>query len=153
VTASVGGLQMLVDRTYDSTDKRVGDFGVGWRVAVTNFRVSANRALGAGGWVQYDANCFFGLCLTAVPATTPHFVTVPWPDAHQEIFDFTPTGGTNIFNDAGAAFAARPGTGTTSTLAPVSPTSLGYDYAGNLDDGSGPYSPTQFQLTTNDGRV
>jgi hypothetical protein len=32
-----------VTRTYDSRDKRVGDFGVGWTLDVKNIRLQKNR--------------------------------------------------------------------------------------------------------------
>ena len=56
----VNGFQMQVRRTYDSIDKRVGDFGVGWKVELVNFRTSTNRALGAGGWTDDTA---MAICL------------------------------------------------------------------------------------------
>src|SRR5262249_25003648 len=37
-------------RTYDSADKTVGDFGVGWHLELARFRVDTNGALGSGGW-------------------------------------------------------------------------------------------------------
>src|SRR5258708_26217847 len=88
---------MQVRRTYDSFDKQVGDFGVGWRVSLSNFRVSTNRTLGAGGWTQYNTQCGLGLCLTAFRSSAPHFVTVVFPDQHTEVFDFSAAGSPNIF--------------------------------------------------------
>ncbi|MDQ6838293.1 MAG: hypothetical protein M3137_08205 [Actinomycetota bacterium] len=148
----VNGFEMQVSRTYDSTDARIGDFGVGWHVAVSNFRTSTNRKLGAGGWVQYGTNCFGALCLYAFRTTTPHYVTVTFPDGHEEQFDFTPQGGSTLFNAANAAFTARPGTGTTSRLS--SPASLGLTTSGDLvDDGGKIFNPQRFTLTTRNGRV
>src|SRR6185437_3185845 len=53
-----------------------------------------------------------------------------------------------------AAFTPVPGTGTTSTLEALD-TDIAYDFAGNIDSGLfGPlYAPTQFKLTTRDGKV
>ncbi|HKV29950.1 MAG TPA: RHS repeat-associated core domain-containing protein [Candidatus Dormibacteraeota bacterium] len=150
----VNGFQMQVQRTYDSIDKRVGDFGIGWHLGLTNFRVSANRQLGARGWTEYPTSCIFGLCFYAFKTATPHYVTVTFPDQHQEIFDFTPQGGAGLLYWQGsAAFTARPGTGTTSTLEVAGDGSLSYDFAGNLVGGSGYFNPTRFKLTTHDGRV
>jgi len=154
LSVPVNGFQMQVRRTYDSFDKRVGDFGIGWHVGLTNFRVSANRQLGAGGWSEYPTLCIFGLCFYAFKTSAPHYVTVTFPDQHMEIFDFTPQGGAGILYWQGsAAFTARPGTGTTSTLEVSGDSSLSYDFAGNLGNGSGYYNPTRFKLTTHDGRV
>ena len=71
LSVGVGGLPMQVRRTYDSFDKSVGDFGVGWRVEVANFRVSTGRALGLGGWTMYNKQCFFGLCITGFTSSIP----------------------------------------------------------------------------------
>jgi hypothetical protein len=150
----VSGYLMQVRRTYDSYDKRVGDFGVGWHVEVSNFRVSANRQLGAGGWTEYPSQCIFGLCFYSFKTSTPHYVAVTYPDQHQEVFDFTPQGGAGVFYFQGnAAFTARPGTGNTSKLEVFGDSGLSYDFAGNLVGGSGYFNPTQFKLTTKDGRV
>ena len=148
----VNGFQMQVRRVYDSTDKHVGDFGAGWHVELANFRITTNRQLGAGGWTQYNSFCSLGLCLTGFKTATPHFVTVIFPDGHSEVFDFTPTGGTNVFLGGGAAFTARQG--TFSTLQADGDPSLSYNFDGNLYGANGlPYDPQRFKLTTRDGRV
>ena len=49
MTVGVGGLPIQVNRTYDSFDKAVGDFGHGWSVDLGDFRVSTNGPLGQGG--------------------------------------------------------------------------------------------------------
>jgi RHS repeat-associated protein/uncharacterized repeat protein (TIGR01451 family) len=155
VDAPVNGLPMQVLRTYDSTDKRVGDFGVGWQVSVGNFRISANRKLGAGGWTEYPTQCSLFGCAWSFKSSVQHTVTVTFPDQHQEKFDFTPSGGFSVFYFLGAAaFTAVPGTGTTSTLEALD-NGISYDFAGNIDsDLFGPlYSPTRFKLTTRDGRA
>jgi RHS repeat-associated protein/uncharacterized repeat protein (TIGR01451 family) len=154
MSVPVNGFQMEVRRRYDSIDKSQGDFGIGWRVDVVSFRTAPNRVLGAGGWSMFDTSCVFGLCLTAFKSSVPHYVSVTFPDQHTEIFDLTPQGGTNVFWTATAAYTARPGTGTTSTLAPVDGGALTYRGDGNLYDPSGQvYDPHQFKLTTLDGRV
>jgi RHS repeat-associated protein len=154
LSVPVNGFQMEVRRTYDSIDKRVGDFGFGWHVDVANFRVSVNRQLGAGGWTEYPTSCIFGLCFYAFKTSAPHYVTVTFPDQHQEIFDFTPQGGAGILYWQGnAAFTPRAGTGNTSKLEVAGDSSLSYDFAGNLVGASGYFNPTRFKLTTHDGRV
>jgi RHS repeat-associated protein/uncharacterized repeat protein (TIGR01451 family) len=151
----VNGMRMQVLRSYDSTDKRVGDFGVGWQVSLGNFRISANRTLGAGGWTEYPTTCTLFGCAWKFKSSVPHTVTVTFPDRHQEQFDFTPNGGFSVFYFLGsAAFTAVPGTGTTSTLEALD-SEISYDFAGNIDSGLfGPlYAPTRFRLTTLDGRA
>src|SRR3989442_1639230 len=149
LAVSIGGLPIEVDRVYDSTDKAVGDFGVGWRADLVSFRAATGRPLGLGGWTQYNAQCFFGLCLTAFRTSTPHAVTVTWPGGRQEIFDFTPDGGTNIFWTGSAKFTGRPG--TTSTLQAVGPTGLDYFADGNLYSGGVVDDPQRYVLTAKDG--
>jgi RHS repeat-associated protein len=153
LSVPVGGFQMEVRRTYDSIDKSAGDFGVGWKVNIANFRVASNRILGAGGWTQYNSSCTLGLCFTAFKNSAQRFVTVTFPDQHTEVFDFTPGGGTNIFWSCTPHFTARGSIGTTSTLVPLDDTSCSYTGDGNIYGANGLYSPKQFQLTTKDGRV
>ena len=151
----VNGLKMTVQRTYDSTDKRVGDFGVGWHVDLSNVRVTTNGPLGSGSWSLFPTSCTL-FCTYGFASSTPHFVTVTYPDGHQEVFDFTPSGGVGPFYFLGtAAFSARPGTGTTSTLVALD-SSVTYGFDGTLQAGLGSgavYNPTRFQLTTRDGKV
>src|SRR5262249_54929107 len=135
--------------------KRVGDFGVGWQVSLGNFRISANRVLGAGGWSEYPTTCTLFGCAWRFRSTVEHTVTVTFPDRHQEQFDFTPAGGVSVFYFLGsAAVPPVPGTGTTSTLEALD-SGISYDFAGNIDtDLFGPlYAPTRFRLTTLDGHV
>jgi RHS repeat-associated protein/uncharacterized repeat protein (TIGR01451 family) len=154
LSVPVDGFQMTVDRTYDSINKEVGDFGVGWQVSLSNFTVSTNRVLGAGGWTEYPTSCILGLCFWGFKASTSHFVTVTWPDGHQEMFNFTPSGGAAILYEQGtAAYTAVPGTDTTSTLQPMpADQGVNYGFDGNLYNGSGGlYDPTEFLLTTRSG--
>jgi RHS repeat-associated protein len=155
LSVPVNGFQMQVRRVYDSIDKRMGDFGVGWHVEVANFRVSTNRELGAGGWSEYGTHCFGSLCLYAFKTSVPHYVTITYPDGHQEVFDFTPEGGDTLFSAASPAFKARPDTGTTSELAAINGGgALGLTASGDLVEESGnPYNPTRFRLTTHQGTV
>ncbi len=153
------GFEMEVLRTYDSYDKRQGDFGVGWTVGIANFRVAANRPLGSAYWTQQQTNCTLLGCFTAFTSTTPHSVTVTYPDGHQEIFDLTPTGGPLAILLGHAKFTPRAGTGTTSKLEVTD--------TGNNDDAfyiaNGTlrkstniqelYNPTRFTLTTRAGQV
>src|SRR5260370_27864192 len=140
---------MQVRRTYDSFDKQVGDFGVGWRVSLSNCRVSTNRTLGAGGWTQYNTQCGLGLCLTAFRSSAPHFVTVVFPDQHTEVFDFSAAGGSNIFFGGSPVYTARARLGTTSTPSPMPPhTSIAFHGARHLYNPNGQvYDPPPFPPT------
>lgn len=148
MTVGVAGLPINVQRTYDSFDKTKGDFGVGWSLDLADFQVSSNGPLGEGGWKM--AGCgggliFVPLCFTA---ERPHFVTVTWPDGHNEYFDLTPAEGSTFFKGlTSAKFTARPG--STSKLA--APDNSLFWVNGNLNGGlfgtDGPYNPTGFVLT------
>jgi hypothetical protein len=150
----LNGLPMQVLRSYDSTDKVSRDFGVGWRVDLSNFRVSTGRPLGLGGWTQYNKQCFFALCITGYTSSIPHVATITWPDGHQELFDFTPDGGSNIFWFGTAKFTARPR--ATSTLEVEGDNTVSFFGSGNLYAGliGGPvFDPQRFRLTAKDGTV
>ncbi len=155
LSVPIGGIPIQVLRTYDSFDKSAGDFGVGWRLQLSDFRVSTNGPLGAGGWSQYNTSCALFLCTTAFATSAPHYVTVTWPNGHQEIFDFTPDGGSNLFWFGTPRFTGRPG--TTSTLAIVGVSNVAYGGDGNLYAGvvasGSPLDPVQFTLTAKDGTV
>jgi RHS repeat-associated protein len=150
LSVGVTGFQMQVLRTYDSTDKTAGDFGIGWHVDLANFRVSSNHLLGAGGWTMYDKSCTLGLCFTAYRNSSQRFVSVRFPDGHVETFDLKPDGGTNIFWTCSPTFVGR---GTTSKLVALDDTRCSYTGDGNLYGASGPYNPKRFQLTTRAGQV
>ncbi|HYL08125.1 MAG TPA: RHS repeat-associated core domain-containing protein [Candidatus Udaeobacter sp.] len=149
----VTGYAMQVLRTYDSTDMSNGDFGIGWHVDVSNFSISTNHLLGAGGWTMYDSSCVLGLCLTAYKNSAPRFVSVRFPDGHVEVFDLTPDGGTNLFWTCTPKFTVRASLGTTSTLVPVDDIACSYTGDGNLYGSNGVYNPQRFQLTTRNGEV
>jgi RHS repeat-associated protein len=159
LSVPVNGFQIDVRRTYDSFDKRAGDFGVGWHVSLGNFGTSANRALGAGGWTEFVRGCGLFCWQWQYATSAPHFVTVTWPDGHQEDFDFTPIGQVDALVDFAvgtAAFTARPGTGTTSTLAVTNDAEKNFEYRfdGSLYGADGNvYDPTRYTLTARDGRV
>ena len=153
LSVPVDGFEMALRRVYDSTDKSTGDFGVGWRLDLSNFAVSSNRELGAGGWTMYDTSCALGLCTTAYKNSAPRFVTVRFPDGHVEVFDLTPDGGTNVFWTCKPKFAPRAALGTTSTLVPLDDTACSYTGDGNLYGSHGLYNPQLFQLTTRAGQV
>lgn len=152
----VEGFNADVTRVYDSTDKTVGDFGVGWHLGASNYKVSVNAPLGVGGWSATPNQCSLFGCSYAFTSSTPHYVTVTFPDGHQEMFDFTPQGGFGpLFFFGQSAFSARSNTGTTSTLAvdPASDPGVQYGFDTNLYAGStnAAYNPTRFVLTETNG--
>ncbi len=147
------GFSLSLDRLYDSTDKTVGDFGVGWHLLLNGFTVTTNGPLGQGGWSQFPTNCIFSICAYGYESTPQHTVTVTWPDKHQEEFIFSPTGETLNNIEVHPAFTAKPGTNTTSTLQADGADEIVNGFDGNLYDSAGnPWTASRFDLTTRDGR-
>lgn len=79
----LGGLPIQVIRTYDSRDKGRGDFGIGWRLEFSAFRVHENGLLGQRWLGSRSLGPFPEYCLTA---QRPHRVTVTLPDG--ELLEF-----------------------------------------------------------------
>jgi RHS repeat-associated protein len=153
LTVNAANIPINIQRTYDSTDKTQEDFGIGWSIGLSDFRVDTNGPLGAGGWTS--SSC--GLLGSSVcyASTFPHVVTVTWPDGHVEKFDMTPAAASGFFfgGETTSAFTAEPG--STSTLQAVD-NGIISDGNGNFLEGSifgsnGIYDPTEFILTAQDG--
>jgi RHS repeat-associated protein len=148
LAVGVAGLPMQVLRKYDSFDKSVGDFGVGWTLELAQFQVATNGPLGQGGWRMFGCGpglIFVPLCFESAG---PHYVAVTWPDGRVETFDLTPARGSSFLPGlTSAKFTARPR--TTSTLEAVD-SSLYYsngDLLGGFFGSEGIYDPTRFRLT------
>lgn len=152
----LAGLPLRVERSYDSFDSRVGDFGVGWSASVADFRVSTGPPLGLGGWSAKSTTCGLIFCGLEYRSSVPHYVTVTWPDGRVEAFDLVGTNGSTFFSAlAQASFVPRDGTNTTSELEAVNDTSLFFPGDGNALGGGfgtgGLYDPTLFKLTDDNG--
>jgi RHS repeat-associated protein len=81
---AVAGIPFTLTRAYDSRDKGVGDFGVGWNLAIRDVRVEKSGKTGAY-WTQVkdDSGFFPQYCLEPARATT---VTVTFPSGRQYRF-------------------------------------------------------------------
>ncbi|HLG15061.1 MAG TPA: PKD domain-containing protein, partial [Blastocatellia bacterium] len=88
LTIPVAGLPIQVIRTYDSRDKRVGDFGVGWTLGIRNVRLEKSSSLGK----LWDETVTPGIlpkyCLEPTRAKT---VTITFPDGRQYRFRAVPS--------------------------------------------------------------
>lgn len=151
----VAGIPIQIIRTYDSRDKRKGDFGIGWTLGIKNLRVEKNNVLGLK-WYQTRSNTFIpNYC---VEATRPHIVTVTLPDGKVEKFEakterqcqqaapvtetrliFTPQAGTR-----GTLAVSGDNTVLVAGSVPGPVELLGYD-------GNGIFDRTQFKYTAKDG--
>ncbi|MBI3245681.1 MAG: VCBS repeat-containing protein [Deltaproteobacteria bacterium] len=153
LSVAVSGLPITINRTYDSRDKRTGDFGVGWRLDVQTMRVRANRVQGTGWQVNKS-----GLNFRLVSADQ-HKVSLTLPDGTVEEFDLVVTPAASFLlplQTVTASYAPRPG--TLGTLAPLdNPNLVIFDNQPGpvelLDDLTfNPYNPQTFRYTSVDGR-
>jgi RHS repeat-associated protein len=81
----VAGLPIQVRRTYDSRDKRRGDFGVAWRLEVSNVRLAEKGVAG----LSFEGVSIPGFLPTyCVQPAQPHVVTVTLPDG--TVYEFRP---------------------------------------------------------------
>ena len=148
LAVGVAGFPIQVNRTYDSFDKTVGDFGVGWSLDIADFRVATNGPLGDAGWLVESCGgglIFATLCFIS---ERPHFVTVTWPDGLNEIFDLTPAEGSTFFTGlTGAEFTGRANTTSTFEAVDTSLFWVNGDLLGGAFGSGGIYDPDQFRLT------
>jgi RHS repeat-associated protein len=159
LTVPVAGIPIQIIRSYDSRDKRVGDFGVGWRLSLANIRVQKSRNLGLNWQETQTQNGFVTqFCLNP---TDNKFVTVTFPDGRVFTFQTGTNPSCQSFQNITSAtltFVEQPGpsgtAGATLTAAdggqfvvdgnvPGAVTLVGFD--GNT------YNPTTFVLKTADG--
>ncbi|MEM8960296.1 MAG: RHS repeat-associated core domain-containing protein [Acidobacteriota bacterium] len=83
---SVLGIDIDVIRTYDSRDRRVGDFGHGWRLSLSDVQLRENVPPGLRWQGTRTGGPLPSYCI--VP-TRPHLVTVVLPG--DEVYRFQPT--------------------------------------------------------------
>jgi RHS repeat-associated protein len=82
------GMSIRVDRTYDSRDTSVGDFGHGWRLNMTNLRVQKSGVLGTGWAETVSSGPFPQYCIAA---TAPHLVAFVMPNGKTYRFSVAPS--------------------------------------------------------------
>src|SRR5215467_8059792 len=159
LTIPVAGLPITIVRTYDSRDKRVGDFGVGWTLSLTNVRVEKTGIIGKL-WDETVTNDLIPqYCLQPTHAK---YVTITFPDGKQYKFQAVTspgcqqaapiTGGNIVYQQV----VTDSGTGG-ATLAAVGDTSFQIDgpVPGLVNligvGGQQIQNPTQFQMRTAEG--
>jgi RHS repeat-associated protein len=170
LSVPVAGIPIEVIRTYDSRDKRRGDFGIGWTLDINSVRVQKNRVIGQTWETSVESGGPFGGFLEVfciVPAKR-HYVTATFADGkvfRWEAKVTAPGGGYNgrpecqlgePFDTATVAFV--PLAPTTATLSRVggNDVAVSADWPGTADlmaaDGSALFDPDQFVVTLHDGR-
>jgi len=161
LTVPLEGLPIQVVRTYDSRNKLIGDFGVGWTLDVKTVQVSTNGALGDNWTETSTGGAFPNYCIQAVKA---HVVTVNFSDGTTYTFQpalnpqcqhlvpiqdqpiamtFTPTG----ITPPNVTLAVRGGIQPLVEGSVPGPVTL-------VDPNTlGSFDPDLYQLTLPDGRV
>ncbi len=106
----VAGVPMEVTRTYDSRDKRVGDFGFGWTLGLHNIRVEKTGVVGLKWYETVSQEVFPNYCLEPIGS---HAVTVTFPGG--KVFKFQPNVAPHCqrnapITSANITFTPMPGT-------------------------------------------
>ncbi len=150
----VSGLDIEVVRTYDSRDKRQGDFGIGWSLDIRQGSYRNNRPPGDGWQLQTG----FLPCDSVIESKS-HLTTVRLSD--QEVYLFAlrlqngvPSTGGGCFADARFDYVDGPIPGATLDI--LGGTQVFWETGSNQVtsvDTLGLFEPRQVQLTTRDGRI
>lgn len=113
----MAGMPIEVTRTYDSRDKRLGDFGIGWTLGVRNVRLQESGNVGDDWQGTVGGGFLPSYC--AQPSR-PHVVTVTVPNGKVYKFEavLSPQCST-LFPLRETTISYRPMTGTNATLTPV----------------------------------
>jgi hypothetical protein len=153
----VAGLPIEVLRTYDTRNKRQGDFGFGWTLGLRDVRLAENRVLGTA-WEGVRQPGF--LPVFCVQPTKPHIVSIALPDGTLHTFE--PVFGNGCDTLAPPSFVTlgfRPLFGTQSVLAPLDKLDaiVVGPFPGTVQlldpDTFEPVDPDAYQLTLQDGRA
>ncbi|MDQ3907492.1 MAG: DUF6531 domain-containing protein, partial [Acidobacteriota bacterium] len=155
LTVPLPGLSIDVVRSYDSRDKRTGDFGAGWTLALRNVRVEKSRVLGRD-WFETKSNTFIpNYCLEAA---RPHIVTVTFPDNKTYKFQAATTphcqqGGP--ISNATISFTPMPGTHGALAIEGASDALVAGSVPGPVDlisyDNQDFFNSATYRLTVEDG--
>lgn len=159
LTVPLPGLPIQIIRSYDSRDKRQGDFGFSWTLGLKNLRLEKNRNLGRN-WTEdvTVTNGFPTYCLTP---NDNRFVTITFPDGR--VYKFQAVAGPQC-----QRFAPITAPQLRFQQVPTGPGTFGAtlataDGVDLLIDGSVPgpqdivdfnlniYNPTLFKFTTAEG--
>lgn len=155
-------LPVSVTRVYDSRDKRVGDFGVGWRLDLQTMRLRETGTMGEGWQIDIiNVPGPFGVLFPTYELydTAAHKVALTLPDGHVEEFDLTPSPNrSRLPNPIGPltlGYTPRPG--TLGSLAAIVTTVFAPDRdTGSvvlIDSDVTVLNPQQYRYTSKDGTV
>jgi RHS repeat-associated protein len=155
MSVPVEGIPIQVIRTYDSRDKRKGDFGYGWTLGIKNLRVEKTQVLGLKWRQSALGGAFPTYC---IENTKPHIVSVTMPDGKVEKFDarlqkmcqqYVPIRNGNLI------FAAQAGTTGKLEVVGDNYITVAGSVPGPVDfvgfNGQGIFDSAQFKYTSKDG--
>ncbi|NIS81748.1 MAG: hypothetical protein GTO14_16420 [Anaerolineales bacterium] len=152
----VAGIPIQIIRTYDSRDKRTGDFGVGWTLDIKDVRLQENDVIGIRWRQTVSGGIFPTYC---IEPTASHVVSITLPSG--SVHKFEPTVNPQCQLIAPIQFATvgfRPLPGTNGSLIPLGANDvLITGSSGPVEllyfDTLLPYDPDGYRLTMQDGRV
>lgn len=149
----LAGLDIQVNRFYDSRDKLSGDFGFGWNMEILQGSYRNNRPPG-DGWVLQTG---FLPCDT-IQETKTHWTTVKLSENEVYHFAFRLSNGAptlgGCFAEAGFEFVDGPIPGTTLEI--IGGTEVFFANGSDVvvvPDTQLPFVPGEVRLTTRDGRI
>jgi RHS repeat-associated protein len=154
---SLVGLPVQVVRTYDSRDKRPGDFGVGWRLSFSE--VSLRETAPAGQFWQglTSGGPFPNYCIRSRAA---HVVAVTLPGG--EVLRFAPVVAPEcqpLVPQSAVTISYQPLSGTQGTLVPLdqgTSAAVVGSFPGDIQlweqESAELFNPSRFRLTLPDGR-
>ncbi|HPS30657.1 MAG TPA: MopE-related protein, partial [bacterium] len=123
MTIPVSGIPITVTRTYNSFDKRSGDFGIGWDMLLgSGVKITSTLPLGEGWYMYEDKFCrymgfgYYIPCYKLDHETLPPKVFVTWPDGKQDRFEMKVEFVDNLSPSTGVKYSFIPLGDTTSTL-------------------------------------
>ncbi|WP_411705126.1 PKD domain-containing protein, partial [Edaphovirga cremea] len=159
LTVPLAGLPIEVIRSYDSRDKRTGDFGVGWQLGIRSARIEKTGVLGFGWFQTVSSGAIPTYCLEP---SRPHKVAVTFGDG--KVFKFLAS--TSIHCQqfvpvTSTELSFNPEPGTHATLEVVGPHEVLVESEGSLPgparllNQSNPdiFNASTFRLTTAEGAV
>lgn len=157
LSVPVAGIPIQVTRTYDSRDKRRGDFGVGWTLSLSSARVQKTVPVGSHWFETRSTAAYSTYCLES---TRPQIITVTFGDGKLYKFKAEPAQRCQRFQPFSTVqMVYTPMPGTRGKLTPLNGGSVyvagsvpGPVDIVDINDASGYYlNPSRFRLTTDEG--
>lgn len=148
------GIQLI--RTYDSRDKRKGDFGIGWTLAIRNIRLEKSVELGRYWRETILPGTLPQYCLKP---SRPNIVTITFPEGKVYKFQATVAKQCQPAPLTFARFGFTPMPGTQGSLVPLAPLDIiiegaipgAVELADAANAELGIYDPTLFRFTDENG--